>query len=117
MVITSGGNSQQIELPPDFSIFYADGSVATTFEVLISFVTRHHTRTHEDQWEHALGKKHRAIGDSPQPRYKGQKLYIQGTSTSTGEEELFEIANIIAIFHAERSVADLPLASILRAAW
>jgi hypothetical protein len=109
VVITSGGDSQQIELPPNFSIFYADGSVATTFEVLASFVTRHHTRTHEDQWEEVLGKRHVAVGDSPEPRYNGQKVYIQGVSTSTGQEELFEIANVIVTFHAERTMAVVPL--------
>ena len=109
VVITSGGYTQQIELPPEFSIFYADGSVATTFEDLVRFVTRHHTRTHEDQWEEALGKRHVAVGDSPEPRYNGQNVYIRGNSTSTGEEELFEIANVIVTFHAERSVAVVPL--------
>lgn len=109
VVITSGGYSQQIELQPNFSIFYADGSVATTFEVVASFVMRHHTRTHEDQWEEVLGKRHVAVGDSPEPRYNGQKVYIRGNSTSTGEEELFEIANVIVTFHAERTVAVVPL--------
>ena len=109
MVITSSGYTQQIELPPEFSIFYADGSVATTFEDLVRFVTRHHTRTHEDQWEEALGKRHVAVGDSPEPRYNGQQVYIRGVSTSTGQEELFEIANVIVTFHAERTMAVVPL--------
>ena len=109
VVIRSGGYTQQMELPPNFSIFYADGSVATTFDDVVSFVIRHHTRTHEDQWEQVLGKRHVAVGDLPEPRYNGQKLYIRGTSTSTGREELFEIANVIVTFHAERSVAVVPL--------
>jgi hypothetical protein len=109
VVITSGGDWQRTILPPGFPIFYEDGSAATTPEVLVSFVTRHHIRTHEDQFEEAFGKKHLVIADSPEPRYKGQKLHIRGTSTSTGEEELFEIANIIVTFYVERSVAEVPL--------
>ena len=109
VVITRGGDWQRTILPPDFPIFYADGSAATTFENLVTHIIRHHTRTHEDEWEEVSSQRHLAIGDSPEPRYNGQKLYIRGTSTSTGEEELFEIANIIATFHAERTVADVPL--------
>ena len=36
-------------------------------------------------------------------------MYIRGNSTSTGEGELFEIANVIVTFRAERSVAVVPL--------
>ena len=36
-------------------------------------------------------------------------MYVKGTSHATGQEELFEIANVIVTFQAERTVADVPL--------
>jgi hypothetical protein len=38
-----------------------------------------------------------------------QKVYVKGISHATGEEELFEIANVIVTFEAQRTVADVPL--------
>ena len=60
-----------------------------------------------------IGKRHVAVGDSPEPRYNGQKVYIQGVSTSTGQEELFEIANVIVTFHAERTMAVVPFGTVV----
>jgi hypothetical protein len=89
------------------------------FEDLVKHVTRQHTRAHEDQWDEAFRKgeemygkgkvKYVATGDGPEPRSNGQKVYVKGTSHATGQEELFEIANVIVTFEAQRTVADVPL--------
>jgi hypothetical protein len=118
VVITRDGVTQQQELPGNVPVFYADGSEASMFEDLVNHITRQHTRD-DDQWEEAFregeemygkGKvKYVATGDGPEPRSKGQKVYVKGISHATGEEELFEIANVIVTFEAQRTVADVPL--------
>jgi hypothetical protein len=117
VVITCDGVTQQQELPGNVPVFYADGSEVSMFEELVNHVTRQHTRNH-DQWEEAFreaeelygGKvKYIATGDGPEPRSNGQKVYVKGNSNATGEEELFEIANVIVTFEAKRTLADVPL--------
>jgi hypothetical protein len=118
VIITRDGVTQQQELPGNVPIYCADGSEASMFEDLVNHVVQQHTRNH-DQWEEAFrageelyGKgrgKFTATGDGPEPRHGGQKVYVKGISHSTGEEELFEIANVIVTFQAERTVADVPL--------
>jgi hypothetical protein len=119
VVITRNGVTQKQELPGNVPVLYADGSEVSMFEALVNHVTQQHTRTHEDQWAEAFRKgeelygkgrvKYIAIGDGPEPRSNGQKVYVKGISHATGEEELFEIANVIVTFEAERTVADVPL--------
>jgi hypothetical protein len=87
-------------------------------EDLVNHFMQSHTRAH-DQWEEAFRKgeelygkgrgKYIATGDGPEPRSNGQKVYVKGISHVKGEEELFEIANVIVTFQAERTVADVPL--------
>lgn len=118
VVITRDGVTQQQELPGNVPVLYADGSEVSMFEELVTHVTQQHTRNH-GQWEDAFreaeelygGKvKYIATGDGPEPRSNGQKVYVKGKSHATGEDELFEIANVIVTFEAKRSVADVPLA-------
>jgi hypothetical protein len=88
------------------------------FEDLVNHVTQQHTRAH-DQWEEVVRKgeemygegkvKYVATGDGPEPRSNGQKVYVKGISSATGQEELFEIANVIVTFEAKWTVADVPL--------
>lgn len=118
VVITRDGVMQQQELPGNVQVFRADGSGVSMFEDLVNHITRSHTRAH-DQWEvviregeqqYGKGKyKLVATGDGPDPRFDGQKVYVKGTSHVTGEEQLFEIANVIVTFEAERTVAGVPL--------
>lgn len=53
--------------------------------------------------------KYVAAADGPEPRSNGQKVYVKGISHVTGQEELFEIANVIVTFEAKWTVADVPL--------
>ncbi|MGE3659549.1 MAG: restriction endonuclease [Mycolicibacterium sp.] len=117
VVINRDGVTQQQELPGNVPVLYADGSEVSMFEELVTHVTQQHTRNH-GQWEEAFreaeelygGKvKYIATGDGPEPRSNGQKVYVKGKSHATGEDELFEIANVIVTFEAKRSVADVPL--------
>ncbi|PBA70562.1 hypothetical protein CKJ76_18565 [Mycobacterium avium] len=88
------------------------------FEDLVNHVMRQHTWAH-DQWEEVARKgeelygkgklKYVATADGPEPRSNGQKVYVKGTSHVTGQEELFEIANVIVTFEAKWAVADVPL--------
>jgi hypothetical protein len=97
---------------------YADGSEVSMLEDLVNHVTQQHTRAH-DKWEQVAGKgeemygnskvKYLATADGPEPRSNGQKVYVKGTSHATGQEELFEIANVIVTFEAKWIVADVPL--------
>lgn len=118
MIITRDRVTQQQELPGNVPIYYADASEASMFEDLVNHIVQQHTRNH-DQWEEAFrageelyGKgrgKFTATGNGPQPRRGGQKVYVKGISHSTGKEELFEIADVIVTFQAERTVAEVPL--------
>lgn len=118
VVITRDGVTQQQELPRNMPVFRADGSEISMFEDLVNHITQQHTRN-RDQWEEAFRKgeelygkgkvKYIATGDGPEPRSNGQKVYVKGISHVTGEEELFEIANVIVTFQAERTVAGVPL--------
>ncbi|GAB3035753.1 hypothetical protein MBOU_36640 [Mycobacterium bourgelatii] len=117
VVITRDGATQQQELPGNVPVLYADGSESSLLEELVNHIVKQHTRNHE-QWEEGFreadalygGKaKYIATGDAPAPRSKGQKVYVKGLSHATGEEELFEIANVIVTFEAVRTVADVPL--------
>jgi len=118
VVITRDGVAQQQELPGNVPVLYADGSEVSMFEDLVNHVTRQHTRAH-DQWEEVVRKgeelygrgkvKYVATGDGPEPRSNGQKVYVRGISNATGKEELFEIANVIVTFEAQRTIADVPL--------
>jgi hypothetical protein len=118
VVITRDGVTQQQELPGNVPVFRADGSEISMLEDLVIHVVQIHTRAH-DQWEEAFRKgeelygkgrgKYIATGDGPKPRSNGQKVYVKGISHVTGEEELFDIANVIVTFQAERTVADVPL--------
>ncbi|MCH9731723.1 MAG: restriction endonuclease [Actinomycetia bacterium] len=117
-VITRDGATQQLELPGNVPVLYADGSEVSIFEALVDHVTNHHTRAH-DQWEapvsageemYGKGKaKYVVTCDGPEPRFNNQKVYIRGISCVTGQEELFEIANVIVTFEARLTVADVPL--------
>jgi len=88
------------------------------FEDLVNHVTRQHTWAH-DRWEEAVRKgeemygtgkvKYVATADGPDPRSNGQKVYVKGISSTTGQEELFEIANVIVTFEAKWSVAQVSL--------
>jgi hypothetical protein len=119
VVITRDGVTQQQELPGNVPVFFADGTEVSMFEDLVNHVMRSHTRTHEGEWEEAFRRGEEtygkgkwrcvATGDGPEPRSSGQKVYMKGKSNATGEEELFEIANVIVTFQAERTVADVPL--------
>jgi hypothetical protein len=119
VVITRDGVTQRQELPGNVPVFYADRSEVSMFEVLVKHVTQQHTRAHEDQWDEAFRKgeelygkgrvKYIATGDGPEPRSNGQKVYVKGISHATGEEQRFEIANVIVTFEAERTVANVPL--------
>lgn len=118
VVITRDGVTQQQELPGNVPILYADGSEASMFEDLVNHVMRQHTWAH-DQWEEVARKgeelygkgklKYVATADGPEPRSNGQKVYVKGISCVTGQEELFEIANVIVTFEAKWTVADVPL--------
>jgi hypothetical protein len=90
------------------------------FEDLVNHVTRQHTWAH-DQWQEAVRKgeemygkgkvKYVATADGPEPRSNGQKVYVKGISSATGQEELFEIANVIVTFEAKWAVADVSLST------
>ncbi|WZT94675.1 restriction endonuclease [Mycobacterium avium subsp. hominissuis] len=118
VVITRDGVTQQQELPGNVPVLYPDGSEASMFEDLVNHVMRQHTWAH-DQWEEVARKgeelygkgklKYVATADGPEPRSNGQKVYVKGTSHVTGQEELFEIANVIVTFEAKWAVADVPL--------
>lgn len=118
VVVTRDGVTQRQELPGNVPVFRADGSEVSMFEDLVKHVTQQHTRAH-GQWEavarHAEemygngGMQYVATGDGPKPRSNGQKVYVKGVSCTTGQEELFEIANVIVTFEAKWAVADVPL--------
>ncbi|WP_368834437.1 hypothetical protein [Mycobacterium intracellulare] len=118
VVITRDGVTQQQELPGNVPVFYADGSQVSMFVDLVNHVTQQHTRAH-DRWEEVARKgeemygkgevKYVATADGPHPRSNGQKVYVKGTSHVTGQEELFEIANVTVTFEAKWTVADVPL--------
>jgi hypothetical protein len=118
-VINQDGLSQRQELPGNVPVLLADGSEASIFVDLVNHVMRSHTRMHDDEWneifrkgEETYGKgkvKYIATGDGPQPLFNGQKVYLKGVSNKTGEEELFEIANVIVEFETQRTIADVPL--------
>jgi hypothetical protein len=118
VVITRDGVTQQQELPGNVPVLYADGSEVSMFEDLVNHVTQQHTRAH-DQWEEVVRKgeemygkrkvKYVATGDGPEPRSNGQKVYVKGISYATGQEDLFEIANVIVTFEAKWTVADVAL--------
>lgn len=118
VVITRHGVTQQQELPGNVPVFYADGSDVSILEVLVDHIVRGQTRNH-DQWEELLRRKEELYGErdvryiatshGPSPRSNGQKVYIKGVSHSTGQEELFVIADVGVTFEAKWSVADVPL--------
>lgn len=118
VVITRNGFAQQQELPGNVPTHLADGTQVGILADLAHHVERHHTRSHHDEWEEARrvgdekfgGRvKYVATADFPEPTFKGQKLYVKGISHETGEEELFEIANVIVEFEAEWTVTEVPL--------
>jgi hypothetical protein len=53
--------------------------------------------------------KYIATADGPEPRSNEEKVYVKGISSATGNEELFEIANVIVTFEAKWTVAEMPL--------
>jgi hypothetical protein len=118
VVITRDGVTQHQELPGNVPVLYADGSEVSMLEALVNHVTQQHTRAH-DKWEQVAGKgeemygkskvKYVATADGPEPRSNGQKVYVKGISHATGQEQLFEIANVIVTFEAKWIVADVPL--------
>ncbi len=118
-VITRDGVTQKQELPGNVPVWLADGSQASLFVDLVEHVTSSHTRMHNDVWDETFrtgvekygeGKvKFVATGDSPAPVFNGQKVYLKGISNKSGEEELFEIANVIVQFEAQRTVVDVAL--------
>lgn len=117
VVITRHGVTQQQELPGNVPVLYADGSQASLLVDLVNHIVRQHTGN-RDQWEagfreaeelHEGKVRYIATGDAPEPRSNGQKVYVKGISHASGEEELFEIANVIVTFEAKRTVADMPL--------
>jgi hypothetical protein len=118
VVITRDGVTQQQELPGNVPVLYSDGSEVSMLEDLVNHVTQQHTRAH-DKWEQVAGKGEEMYGkskvnyvataDGPEPRSNGQKVYVKGISHATGQEELFEIANVIVTFEAKWIVADVPL--------
>jgi hypothetical protein len=117
VVITRDGVTQQQELPGNVPIWLADGSQASLLVDLVQQVTSAHTRTHGDEWDEMFrtgvekygeGKvKFIASGDGPDPVFNGQKVYLKGISSQSGEEELFEIVNVIVEFEAQRTVVDV----------
>jgi hypothetical protein len=118
VVITRDGVTQQQELPGNVPVLFADSSEVSMFEDLVNHVTRQQTWAH-DQWQEAVRKgeemygkgkvKYVATADGPEPRSNGQKVYVKGISSATGQEELFEIANVIVTFEAKWMVADVSL--------
>lgn len=80
---------------------------------------QHHTRAHGDLWEgsarqgearYGKGKfQYLARGDYPHPTFNGQKFYVKGIVDATGQEELFEIANVILTFEAQLTMVEMPL--------
>ena len=119
VAITRGGETQLLEaLPGNVPVLYADGSIVSLLEDLVEHVRRQHTCAY-DVWEEALREKEKLYGDGrvkyiatahgPEPTSNGQKVYIKGISPATGQEELFEIANVIVTFEAKWTVADVPL--------
>lgn len=118
-VIAVDGLTQQLELPGNVPVLLADGSQASMFVDLVNHIVTSHTRMHDGEWnevfrkgEETYGKgkvKYIATGDSPQPLFEGQKVYLIGVSPRTGRHELYEIANVIVQFEAQRNIAHLPL--------
>lgn len=118
VVVTRDGVTQRQELPGNLPVFYADGSDVSILEVLVNHIVREQTHNH-GQWEELLHRKKELYGErdvryiatahGPSPRSNGQKVYIKGISHSTGQEELFEIADVAVTFEAKWSVADVPL--------
>ncbi len=116
VVITRDGVTQQQELPGNVPLLYADGSEAALLVDLVNHIVQKHLGNH-DKWQEGFregelhgGKvKYIGTGDGPEPRLEGQKVYLKGVSHATGEEELFEVANVVVTFEAKRTVADVPL--------
>lgn len=116
-VIARDGVTQQQELPGNVPVWLADGSQASLFVDLVQHVTSSHTRMHHDEWDEMFrtgaekygeGKvRFVATGDGPAPVFNGQKVYLKGISSQSGEEELFEIANVVVQFEAQRTVVDV----------
>lgn len=117
VVITRDGVTQQQELPGNVPVWLADGSQASLLVDLVQQVTSSHTRMRGDEWDEMFrtgvekygeGKvKFVATGDGPNPVFDGQKVYLRGVSSQSGEEELFEIVNVIVEFEAQRTVVDV----------
>jgi Restriction endonuclease len=118
VVITRDGVLQQQELPGNVPVLRADGSEVSMLEKLVNHITSQHIRAH-DKWEQIAVEaekmygegqvKYVATADGPEPKSNGKKVFLKGISHSTGQEELFEIANVIVTFEAKWIVADLPL--------
>ncbi|WP_052540823.1 restriction endonuclease [Mycobacteroides abscessus] len=119
VVIAHNGMTQRQEMPGNLPLFLADGSENSMLVDLVNHVMKVHTRAHDNEWDEIFHKgeelygkgkaKYVATGEYPEPKFNGQNLYAKGTSHETGEEELFEIANVIVTFEAERTVADVSL--------
>ena len=119
VIAQPGGATYRQELPGNVPIWFADGTQVSLFETLVNHVTQQQRRDNEAQLDEMFRKgkeqygegkvRYVLTGNAPEPRFSGKKVYVKGIAQETGEEELFEIADVIVTYEAARTVAEMPL--------